>query len=222
MGVSVKICGITRRDDVLTAAQAGVNFAGVIVEIEESPRAVSVETARCIIADSPIPIVLLMEKSSHEIEQIAGELKPFAVQLVGDVPAETICSLKKHNAYRIWKTMQVAQQGEDFSLLAAYTLLEQYRTSGVDTIVLDTLVREAGKQKKGGTGQVCDWHMAKKLAAQSSIPVFLAGGISPANVREAMREVHPYGIDVSSGVECEPGKKDPQKILKLMHIIRSE
>lgn len=83
-------------------------------------------------------------------------------------------------------------------------------------MVLDTLV----KKKKGGTGQICDWSTAEKLVSSSPVPVFLAGGITPVNVKKALDQVQPYGIDVSSGVEIKPGRKDPQKIKQLMQNIK--
>jgi phosphoribosylanthranilate isomerase len=100
-------------------------------------------------------------------------------------------------------------------------LITQYRAAGVAAIVLDTLVKLKDTAIKGGTGQVCDWDIAQQLAAEALVPLFLAGGIGPANVRAAITAVRPYGIDLSSGVEQTPGKKDPRKIAELMRIVRT-
>ena len=95
---------------------------------------------------------------------------------------------------------------------------EKYHGAGVDVVVLDAM---AGK-KRGGTGRLCDWGTARKLVDSSPVSVFLAGGITPANVREAVNQVRPSGIDLSSGVEKTPGRKDPGKISELMKNIKGE
>jgi phosphoribosylanthranilate isomerase len=123
---------------------------------------------------------------------------------------------------RIWKTVQVPQRGaEDAHLAELQTVIEQYHAAGVEVVVLDTLVKLPDRQYKGGTGQVCDWETAQRLVAQSLLPLFLAGGITPSNAREAITSVNPAGIDLSSGVETSPGRKDPHKILELMGIVRT-
>jgi phosphoribosylanthranilate isomerase len=99
--------------------------------------------------------------------------------------------------------------------------IENYRAAGVDVIVLDTLVKHRGSIKKGGTGQTCDWKMAHQIVASAPLPIFLAGGITPLNVREAVMAVRPQGIDVSSGVELKPGKKDTDKIIQLIQTVRA-
>jgi phosphoribosylanthranilate isomerase len=222
MGIQVKICGITRVEDALAAAESGADFIGVIVEIGDSPRSVSPATAQRIIAASRAPVVMLLEKSPAEIEKIAGSLQPYAVQLVGEVEPETVERLVTRIRSRIWKTVQVPQRGAEHAPLAELrTLIEQYHSSGVEVVVLDTLVNLPDRQYKGGTGRVCDWETAQRLVAQSPLPLFLAGGITPSNAREAITSVHPAGIDLSSGVEAAPGKKDPHKIVELMRIVRT-
>ena len=222
MGIQVKICGITRVEDALAAGEAGADFIGVIVEIGGSPRSVSPATAERIIAASRVPVVVLLEKSPAEIEKIADSLQPYAVQLIGAAAPGMVEKLAARISARIWKTVQVPQRGtEDAPLAELRTVIEQYHSAGVAVVVLDTLVNLPDKQYKGGTGRVCDWETAQRLVAQSLLPLFLAGGITPSNAREAITSVHPAGIDLSSGVETSPGRKDPQKILDLMAIVRT-
>lgn len=222
MSVRVKICGITSVEDALAAGASGADFIGVIVEIDGSPRSISPAAAERIIGESPVPVVVLLEKSPAAIVKIAERLQPCAIQLIGAAAPGMVEKLASRISARIWKTLQVPQRGADgMSLRELRALITQYRAAGVDVIVLDTLVKLPGKTCKGGTGQVCDWDTAQQLAAEALLPLFLAGGISPANVREAITAVRPYGIDLSSGVEQAPGKKDPRKITELMRIVRT-
>jgi phosphoribosylanthranilate isomerase len=222
MDVRVKICGITSVEDALAAGDAGADFIGVIVEIEGTPRAVSSAAARRIIEESRVPVVALLEKSPPDIERIADSLQPYAIQLIGEAVPGMVEKLASRISARIWKTVQVPQRGADASPLAGLrSVIEQYHSAGIEAVVLDTLVQVADKTYKGGTGKECDWNIARQLMAQSPLPLFLAGGINPSNAQQAISAVHPYGIDVSSGVEKAPGKKDPQKIVALMRIVRS-
>lgn len=86
--------------------------------------------------------------------------------------------------------------------------------------MLDTVVKTSAGMRFGGTGQASDWELARSLLEDSPLPVFLAGGINPSNVRKAMEMVHPDGIDLCSGVEAEPGRKDPKKLFELLGEIR--
>ena len=201
---------------------AGADFIGVIVEIDGSPRSISLAAAKRIVEKSPAPVVVLLEKSLPDIEKIAERLQPYAIQLIGAAAPGMVEKLAPRISARIWKTMQVPQRGaEGMSVSELRALITQYRAAGVDVIVLDTLVKLKDTAIKGGTGQVCDWDIAQQLAAEALVPLFLAGGIGPANVRAAITAVRPYGIDLSSGVEQAPGKKDPRKIAELMRIVRT-
>jgi len=222
MGVAVKICGITNIEDAQRAAQAGADFIGVIVEIEGSPRSVSIETAQRVITSVSTPGVLLLEKRPSEVINIANDINPYAVQLIGNIEFTAIEQLKAHIPCNIWKTLQIPQRESDqVSVAEINREIEGYRAAGVDVIVLDTLVKHRGSIKKGGTGQTCDWKMAHQIVASAPLPIFLAGGITPLNVHEAVMAVRPQGIDVSSGVELKPGKKDSDKIIQLIQTVRA-
>ncbi len=222
MAVQVKICGITSSDDACAAAQAGADFIGVIVEITESQRSVNAARARRIISAVSTPVVVVTEKNPLELLRLANDLKPFALQIIGVIGLADIQGLKTRIACQLWKTVQIPASG--FSNDAAARVGEQivaYRDSGIDVIVLDTLVQRNGVVQKGGTGQTCDWLMAEQLVARAPLPVLLAGGINPANVRAAIDAVHPWGVDVSSGVELRPGKKDPAKMVQLIKTVHA-
>jgi phosphoribosylanthranilate isomerase len=222
MGVAVKICGITNSQDAHSAAQAGADFIGVIVEIEGSPRSVNIETAQHIVSSVSTPSVLLLEKHHADVIKIANDLTPYAVQLIGHIDCPAIEHVTARIPCKVWKTLQIPQrEGDEVSVAEINSQIEGYRAAGVDVIVLDTLIKHMGSIKKGGTGQTCDWKMAHQIVASASLPIFLAGGITPLNVHEAVMAVRPQGIDVSSGVELKPGKKDPDKILQLIQTVRA-
>jgi phosphoribosylanthranilate isomerase len=217
MKTFVKICGITTVEDAKTAASLGSDFIGVILEIEYSPRSVSIETAKSITDSSSAPVILLLEKPCNDIQDIASDIKPWGVQIVGKYPFSDIKHLKNTTECAVWKTVHIPKEnGEKIPSADLKKIIEKYHGAGIDVVVLDTMAGE----KKGGTGQVCDWGTARELVESSPVPVFLAGGITPANAREAINQVKPYGIDLSSGVEKSPGRKDPEKISELMRNIK--
>lgn len=218
MKTNIKICGITRNSYSRAAAKAGADYIGVIVDINESPRNVSLEKAEEIIKASPIPAVLLLEKDIIETIKTALFLNPYAVQLIGEYTPDDIQHLKKVLNCKLWKTISIPKTGA--SKEAYPSLLKRinnYKKAGTDVIILDTLVAK----KRGGTGQTCDWDTAEKLVKSTDLPLFLAGGINPENVCDAIRKVRPYGIDLSSGVEKAPAQKDPEKILQLVNNTRT-
>ena len=218
MKTNIKICGITRNSYAKAAAEAEADYIGVIVDIEESPRNVSLKKAAEIVESSPIPSVILLEKNINNTIKTALALKPYAIQLIGEYTPVDIQYLKKTLSCKIWKTIRIPSSRTDKT--AYLSLLEQiknYKKVGTDAIILDTLVAK----KKGGTSQTCNWDTAKKIVSAINIPIFLAGGINPKNVCDAVIKVRPYGIDLSSGVEKAPAEKDPKKILELVNNIRS-
>ena len=217
MKTNIKICGITRNSYAKEAANAGADYIGVIVDIKESPRNVSLKNAAEIIKSSPIPSVVLLEKNINDTIKAASALKPYAIQLIGEYTPIDIQYLKKALYCKIWKTISIPGTGTDeTAYLSLLKLINSYKKAGTDAIILDTLVAK----KKGGTGQVCDWNTAEKLVKNINIPIFLAGGINPENVCDAVKKVRPYGIDLSSGVEKAPAQKDPEKIRALVNNLR--
>ena len=97
---------------------------------------------------------------------------------------------------------------------------EEYIKAGADALLVDSVDESEGFQRLGGTGKVGDWEAAEALKRKIDIPIFLAGGIGPDNVADAVRSVEPFGIDLCSGVEARRGKRDPEKVEKLLHRFR--
>ncbi len=190
----VKICGITRKEDALHAVHAGADALGFVF-YPKSPRCIDPEQARTIISALP-PFVsavgLFVNEGQKRIHEIASFSGIDVIQLHGDeAPQDCVV-----NGYRVVKALRVRDQD---SLSAA----DRY---GVSALLLDAWAPD----QYGGTGRTFNWQLAARLAARR--PVVLAGGLTPENVAQAIAAVHPYGVDVSSGVESSPGRKDPAKL----------
>ncbi|WP_137817959.1 phosphoribosylanthranilate isomerase [Pseudomonas sp. 2FG] len=193
--VRSKICGITRIEDALVAAEAGADAIGLVF-YAKSPRAVSVQQARAIIAALP-PFVttvgLFVNASRCELNEILDAVPLDLLQFHGDETAADCAGY--HRPYI--KALRV-KPGDDIAAQAA-----QY--SQASGILLDTYV--AGVP--GGTGAAFDWSL---VPHDLSKPIILAGGLCAENVRAAIRQVRPYAVDVSGGVEASKGIKDAEKI----------
>jgi phosphoribosylanthranilate isomerase len=211
MTVRIKICGITCREDAQKARECGADYIGIIVNIAGSRRSVS--TQQAVEISSGIPsTVLLMEGQLRSIESALLHIKPHAVQLIGQFPYGDIHKLKGVADVKIWKTIHVPRRGHDSSHELEHQVAD-LQHHGIDALVLDTLV----PGHKGGTGQTCDWHSAARIVQSVELPVFLAGGLTPENVTEALSVVKPFGVDISSGVESSPGCKDYEKISRFIY-----
>jgi len=118
----------------------------------------------------------------------------------------------------LWKVIHLPPRGvEELNIAEHQDRVNSLVDAGIDAIVIDTVVGSSQENLRyGGTGQINNWAVACRLVEVISVPVFLAGGINPRNVQQAIELVHPYGIDLSSGVEIAPGQKDPEKLRQLM------
>ncbi len=191
----VKVCGITRRDDALLAADLGASAIGFVFW-PRSPRYVEPETAAALARELPAdvaPVGVFVDPAVSDVRRIAELVGLAAVQLHGDEPA-TLCD---GLPYRVLKA--VAVEGETTRDAAG-------RVPGHITVLLDA----RDPVRRGGTGRTVDWRVAAGVAARRRI--FLAGGLAPENVGAALETVRPYGIDVSSGVEEQPGRKDAGRL----------
>lgn len=201
--LKVKICGITNYDDAAMAVNLGTDALGFI--FAASPRAISPENARDIIQKLP-PFIKSVAVFVNEDQKRIGEIIEYCgidiVQLHGDESPE-ICE------YFMPRTVKAIRVKDD-SILDNISL---YRSS-VKAFLLDTYSKEAA----GGTGKVFDWDIAKK-SKEFNVPVILAGGLSPANIEEAIGKVNPYAVDINSGIESRPGKKDHDLMKKLFEKI---
>jgi len=202
--VRVKICGITRIDDALSAVAAGADALGFVFH-SASPRAVTPAQAAAIIAALP-PFVttvgLFVDASEQRIRDTLAEVPLDCLQFHGDEP-ESACVIYG----RPWVKALRVQPGQDVSALMAQWPL----ASG---ILLDAY----HPTQHGGTGLQFDWALVPK---QTSRAIILAGGLTPENVAQAIMQTRPYAVDVSGGVEAAKGVKDAVKIEAFLAGVRS-
>jgi phosphoribosylanthranilate isomerase len=204
--IKVKVCGITNAEDALAAVEAGADALGFIF-YEKSPRYVVPAVAASIIAELPplvTPVGVFVNEGLATVRSIMDTCGLAMAQLHGD---ENV-SYCRELARPAMKSIRLKDRG---SLLA---LAEYQGRGGVRGFVLDTFSELA----YGGTGQITDWGLAADVA--KSTPILLAGGLTADNVTEAIRTVRPYGVDVSSGVESTPGKKDHAKMRMFVDAVR--
>jgi phosphoribosylanthranilate isomerase len=202
-GVRSKICGITRIEDALAAAEAGADAIGLVF-YAKSPRAVSVQQARAIVAALP-PFVttvgLFVDASTCELEEILDAVPLDLLQFHGDeTPA--YCDAW-HKPYI--KALRVKPGDDIGAQIDAY--------GGARGVLLDTFVPGV----PGGTGEAFDWSLVPPAASK---PIILAGGLTPENVAAAIAQVRPYAVDVSGGVEMSKGIKDGEKIKGFIRAVR--
>lgn len=192
--VRIKICGMTRMEDALLAAELGVDAVGFIF-YPKSPRAITPETAKEIASNLPPFIArvgVFVDEPPDTVHKICEKVGLDSVQLHGSEPPE------KMSLYpgRVIKAFRVRGR-------ATLNLLPKYQVSAW---LLDTYK----KGSAGGTGETFDWDIA--VEAKRHGRIILAGGLTPENIAEAVSAVDPYAVDVSSGVEKKPGVKDHSRM----------
>lgn len=191
----VKICGVTRREDAMLAAALGASAIGFVLW-PDSPRYVLPSRVRAIVTDLP-PFVtavgVFVDQPPEAIAEIAAEAGLTAIQLHGREDARKF----RHLPWPIIKAVAVRRGVRPAALLDV--------PAGIP-VLLDAFDPE----RLGGTGQSIDWQVAASIAVER--PVILSGGLRPENVATAIASVAPIAVDVSSGVECTPGVKDPAKL----------
>jgi phosphoribosylanthranilate isomerase len=200
--MKVKICGITNRNDALCAVELGADALGFIF-VESSPRYVPPADAKDIIRVLPpfvVPVGVFVNTTRDEIHRIAEEAGIRCAQLHGDERPEEMTGL----AVPAYKSFRVDGNFDPEVI---------HRYPG-PAYLLDTRAENA----RGGTGKIFDWNIAIEAKAYGRI--ILAGGLGPENIAKAVQTVLPYAVDVNSGAEEFPGKKDPKKLRQLFRILR--
>lgn len=207
--IRIKVCGITRLQDALCAAESGVDALGFIFH-RKSPRYVDPEEARLIIEQLPpfVDVVgVFVDKDREEVEEIISFCRLGYVQLHGEESAKYIERLLRQTSpCEVIKAFRVGEHtvSEDFETHIPY----------VKAFLLDTYDKELA----GGTGKSFDWSILPRLELRK--PYLLAGGLNVENIEAALQSVRPYGVDVNSGVEVAPGLKDHQLIREFVRIVR--
>ena len=208
MPIKIKICGITNLQDAEAAVEAGADALGFVF-YAKSPRCIEPTVAKRIIAQLPpfvLPVGVFVNHDRDTVRNVFDECGLAFAQLHGDETPGFCESLGRP----VLRAIRLRDRG---SLLA---LAEYKGRMGVRGFVVDAFSTQA----YGGTGQTVDWALAHEVA--QAAPVILAGGLTPDNVQEAIQHVKPYGVDVSSGVEQNPGQKDHKKIRTFTEAVRLE
>jgi phosphoribosylanthranilate isomerase len=198
----VKVCGITSREDAVAAVEAGADALGFVF-VPGTPRCVHPEVAERIVGVLPpfvTPVGVFMNQPLEEVLRIAARCGLQAVQLHGDEPE----AYSRRIPLRVIKAVRV-RDAESLRMLPTYP---------AHAFLLDAFV----EGQAGGTGTPVSWELA--VQAKGHAPIILSGGLRPDTVGLAVRRVRPYGVDVSSGVEVSPGRKDHQKVREFIAAVR--
>ena len=203
----VKICGITRVEDAISAVDAGADAIGLVF-YKQSPRFVSIQQAQAIVAAMPpfISVVgLFVNVATAEIQSVLSKVRLDIIQFHGDETpqhCEQICAqinLPFYKAIRMKPDTNLLQYAIDFKAAKAL-LLDAY-----------------SEQAYGGTGNTFDWNL---IPHDLPKPIILAGGLAAKNVASAIQQVRPYAVDVSGGVELTKGLKSAEKIAAFMQAVK--
>ncbi|OGV48754.1 MAG: hypothetical protein A2X49_03895 [Lentisphaerae bacterium GWF2_52_8] len=205
----IKICGLTREDDLLAALDAGVEALG-FVAYSKSARFVPPSLLSRLLKDVPVPpgvrkVGVFVDASKAEIgEYLDAGID--IIQLHGEEDADFAASLRSIAGAEVWRALRPRTVAE----------IEALRNFPADKFVLDAFVAD----KPGGTGRIADWPLAILAARVLPGSLLLAGGLNPDNVGAGISQVKPFGVDVSSGVESSPGKKDSRLITAFVNACR--
>ena len=205
--VKVKICGITNVDDALLAAEFGANMLGFNF-YQNSSRYLTPKDAAVIAARTPVGVLkvgVFVNVLTEELVDTANEVGLDVIQLHGDEDDNYIRGVSLDTGKPVIKAFR----------MRADTPIDPISDSEADAVLLDA----ASDAEFGGTGKTFDWSSANGIAKRKQ--VFVAGGLTAENVAEAIRIVRPYAVDVASGVESSPGKKDPAKMKAFIENARS-
>jgi phosphoribosylanthranilate isomerase len=209
--IRVKICGITSEKDLSVAVEAGADALGFVVDVPSSPRNLSIKRAEELMKLVPIfteRVAVTVPSNSTALKMMCKQLKPDALQVHGEFSRNVQAFRKSLPNTRLIRGLHV--RGE-----ISKVGLESLKL--FDGLLLDSYV----KGKYGGTGVIHNWELSKRVRELiDPIPLILAGGLTPDNIKKAIRIVQPYAVDVSSGVETSLGVKDPKKIVEFIEKVK--
>jgi phosphoribosylanthranilate isomerase len=231
----IKICGTTNLEDAQLAVEAGANALGFVF-YEKSPRCINPEAARNIVEQLPENIEkvgVFVDSGAPDVVAIVNDVRLTAVQWhmpadpaqVRSTPPELSgnCFGRPIEVYPSFpfswfKNGVTLPTGPDFNVEPRRSKYAPKNIRGRPMMFLDSGTSEI----PGGTGKTFDWEKALSLTEQlrKAYDIVIAGGLTPANVQQAISKFHPFGVDVVSGVEARPGKKDPEKVRAFIDAVR--
>jgi phosphoribosylanthranilate isomerase len=210
--VRVKFCGFTAAKDVEAACRLHPDLLGVIVGIPESPRNVNVDKAAELLRRVPRTIqhvCVTRTRKLKEALELVEALHPDYLQVHPDLPPEEMRKLKAHAGLILV-----------FSIPPKHASAEDIVNSvGLYEEIADIVLLDTKGPTGGGTGTPHDWRISGEIRKSLRKPVFLAGGLNPENVREAIEIVKPDGVDVSTGIEVAPGRKSVEKMKRFLEAV---
>jgi len=212
--MKVKICGLTNKEDAIWAINYGADYVGLNF-FKESPRHISIATASKWVAELPpfaSTVGIFVNAETEEIVKTLSKIPLKGVQFHGDETPEYLSSLKEKikGSGRTPFFIKAFRMADESSLTALDAYLDV-----VDYFLLDSCVQD----QVGGTGVRFNWDLAIK-AKDLGKPIILAGGLTPDNVKEAIKKVAPFAVDVASGVEKSPKRKDLEKLKNFITIAK--
>jgi phosphoribosylanthranilate isomerase len=215
----IKICGTTNLEDALAAVEAGVNALGFV--FAPSPRRISPRDAARIIVALPAEVEkigVFVNQSVDLVLDTVAKAGLTGVQLHGEEDVRYARQLQQKNGLRVMKAISMREVGEGKGKGLALAMQEDAAKT-FSALLLDS----GSAAKRGGTGAVFDWQEAAPMARLlgKKFPLIIAGGLNAENVAKAMRIFQPWGVDVVSGVEQAPGKKDPAKLRVFVAAVRA-
>jgi phosphoribosylanthranilate isomerase len=214
----IKICGVTRVEDAAAAARLGADAIGMVLHAP-SQRSIFTDTARKIVEALPpfvTPVALFVDEEPQTVLDIAAELNVRHVQLNGDESPEQIAELR---GVSVIKAIRVDRRTLSSALAKWRDAIADQELTHLAGIVLET-----ASDKPGGTGIANDWQTILEHQAAGEFkglpPIIAAGGLTSANVGKVVRDIHPWAVDVSSGVESSTGQKSEEKIEAFIDAVR--
>lgn len=217
----VKICGMTNLEDALVAVDAGADAVGFVF-YEKSPRCVTVEKAREIVAKLPENVEkvgVFVDAGCERIREIVLSASLSAVQLHGKSSLDSVWRDRRPAAECVGVSKVIPMiPSSVLSDKGDGIMIQERPSERVFALLIDKQVNGAS----GGTGITFDWEASRGIIQRLSLqfPVVIAGGLAVDKVRDAIKMFQPFGVDVVSGVEASPGKKDPEKVRAFVRAVR--
>ena len=214
MTTRVKICCISSTDEAKMAINYGASALGLVANMPSGPGVISddlILTISKIVPPSISTFMLTSETSADQIIEHHRRTLTNTIQIVDELKQGTYETIRK--ALPAIKIVQVIHVIDERTIDEAVKISEF-----VDALLLDSGNPNLEIKELGGTGRVHNWTLSKKIVEQSKVPVFLAGGLTPENVRQAIEEVQPFGLDLCSGVRTDK-KLDPYKLDKFFESV---
>jgi phosphoribosylanthranilate isomerase len=211
--VRVKICCIQSVEEAVMATRYGAHALGLVSKMPSGPGVIPEDKIRNIIRVLPpgiSTVLLTSETTAAGLGKQLSTLHPTAIQLV--LPVEKNVYSTLHASFPHLKIIQVIHVKDEQSLNDALAVSDE-----VDAILLDSQISVGGVTVFGGTGSIHDWELSRTIVQKVTVPVFLAGGLNPVNLRQAIDTIHPYAVDVCTGVRTE-GTLDEFKLAAFMDI----